>query len=669
MRKTSYAACWVLLVLAAFLGGCRPRILEPPIVRPMEAQTAFSRAESLFERQDYPRALEAYQDYLARFPRDSMAPAAWIRIADIFAARGDHPEARKAVRHILQEHPRSGLVQEARWRILDSLFQEGRYGEVIEGMDSFLPAASSPEDRLRGYSLLGDAFAALGAPAKAVPAYAQALIPAEGITKAALLSKLEGAVAKIPLPEIAGVLDQVQDSLSVGHLLWRQAELYLEERKWEEARETLEIFRARCPEHPRREEVPRLLATIEHMVAFRPGLLGCLLPLTGPYATFGNRLFQGVEHALREYSETHPDRSVGVIVRDSEGSEEAARNSVQDLVAEGVAAIIGPMVSVEAVVPVVARLGIPCVVFTQKERLSQGGGYVFRNYLTPAMQASALAAYAVDKLGIRTFAILHPQDDYGMAYMNRFWDAVTERGGMVSAVESYTEGRTDFADVIKKLVGLYYERPEVRDADDSLAHNRRGLATGSRHYEKDEAIIDFGALFLPDTVEQVGMILPQLAYHDVTGVVVLGTNLCHSQKLIEMAGAHANGAIFPDLFFDQSPSDRVRGYVESFAGVYGKPPGFLEALGYDTASLLLNTAHLSHVRSREDLRAALAQVSGFDGVTGRTSFDAEGQVHKDLYLLQVVRGRFVQVSPSSRTPPETDAPEQDASSSVHEGPR
>ena len=44
--------------------------------------------------------------------------------------------------------------------------------------------------------------------------------------------------------------------------------------------------------------------------------------------------------------------------------------------------------------------------------------------------------------------------------MNRFWDELISHGAEVVGIESYGTKQTDFGDAIKKLVGLYYPRPE-----------------------------------------------------------------------------------------------------------------------------------------------------------------------------------------------------------------
>ena len=153
--------------------------------------------------------------------------------------------------------------------------------------------------------------------------------------------------------------------------------------------------------------------------------------------------------------------------------------------------------------------------------------------------------------------------------MNVFWDEVINHGGRVVGVEAFNPEHTDFAAPIKKLIGLYYQTPadlietirppkeEEREKNDAADEKKR-RDRGQREEEGPEPIVDFDAIFIPDSPAKAGLIVPQLAYYDIENVYLLGTNLWHSPKLIEMAKDYVQGAIMPDGFFADSRSDRVR---------------------------------------------------------------------------------------------------------------
>ena len=129
-------------------------------------------------------------------------------------------------------------------------------------------------------------------------------------------------------------------------------------------------------------------------------------------------------------------------------------------------------------------------------------------------------------------------------------------------MESYDPTQTDFANQIKKLVGLYYPRPEIEVMDESkqvtdtqdLTEKSEAAAPEEPTEEEPLPIVDFEAIFIPDVYSQVGLIAPQLAYYDVTGIKLLGTNLWNSPKLVEMAAPYLQGSIFVDGFLARTPA-------------------------------------------------------------------------------------------------------------------
>jgi branched-chain amino acid transport system substrate-binding protein len=297
------------------------------------------------------------------------------------------------------------------------------------------------------------------------------------------------------------------------------------------------------------------------------------------------------------------------------------------------------------------------------------------------MQVKTILSFAVESLGLRRFAILYPDENYGKTFMNLFWDEVLAYGGRIVGVESYNAAHTDFADPIKKLVGLYYEVPEDLKAemnqvyedeneldmidnfidmdfkfaydtnDNDQAEEPAKEPTDEQTEETDqkdeeeepEPIIDFDAVFIPDAPTKSGLIIPQLAYYDVQDTYLFGTNLWHSDSLIEMSRKYAQGAILTDGFFAQSDASNVKGFVKDFRKTYGENPGFIEAIAYDTAMILFKMVSLPEIRYRSALKKGLMQLNNYKGVTGLTSFDSNGDVRKKLFLLQIKGRGFVEL--------------------------
>jgi len=288
-------------------------------------------------------------------------------------------------------------------------------------------------------------------------------------------------------------------------------------------------------------------------------------------------------------------------------------------------------------------LGVPIVTLTQKEGITAEGEMVFRNFLTPSKEIQKILEKAVHDLGLQRFAILYPDNPYGHYFMNLFWDKVDEMGGMIRAVESYKPEETDFAVEIKKMVGLNYPRPELVEL---TLMQRKSMEweneIGDKQYseEEPEPIVDFDAVFIPDNPQRVALIAPQFPFYNIFDVHLLGTSLWQSSELIKMARDYVQGAIFPSGFFAKSESNGVREFVELYRKNFESEPGILAANGYDTIRFIKNVMNDGLIRTRRDFQYKLVHYDNFYGVTGKISFDEQGEVEKDPILLTISGKRF-----------------------------
>jgi branched-chain amino acid transport system substrate-binding protein len=257
------------------------------------------------------------------------------------------------------------------------------------------------------------------------------------------------------------------------------------------------------------------------------------------------------------------------------------------------------------------------------------------------MEVKRLLDMAVDEMGIKRFAILYPDNPYGHFLVNLFWEGLEERGAQVTAVELYDPDQTDFAVQIKKMTGLYYTRPNT--LTQKLVEQRTLEEEESELDSEDpEPIIDFEAVFIPDNFQRVAMIAPQLAYHDVLDVLLVGTSLWQSQQLVDIAADYVQDAIFPSGFFGGSGGEPgMKAFAEVYREIFGFEADILAAVGYDTISLLREASKVEDIRTRRDLQRALLRHQGFTGITGNIYFDGHGEIESEPLLLTISRKQII----------------------------
>jgi branched-chain amino acid transport system substrate-binding protein len=643
---------WVFLfaVMIAILGGCAEKEKKPLLPQPNADEVLFSTAEQFYKEKSYDKSLEAFQAYMSKYSQKPMADSALMRLGALFSVKGDFNGERDAYQRLVSEYPKSPYVADARMAILSSYYKEGNYPATTDYANRLLKDIFLPKTYFaRIYMMLGDIQTVTGPIRGAVTAYAQAYQVAQSTERQAIKKQFDSAISQLERSDIETYLSSPPSGDLGKFLLYELGKGLLEAKREKEAvsvlSKTLQLF----PDHPRSTEIHQVLDKLTRQSAPQKFVIGCLLPLSGTYKAYGEQALKGIELALNGVNEKKSGLPIEIVVKDGGSDPSKTAAAAKALCDAKVAAIIGPMLNAREAAEEAQKSAIPMITLTGKEGIGDAGDHVFRNFITPQMQVDALVSYSSNILKLKRFAILYPDEKYGNTLMNLFWDKVIEYGGIITGAESYKPDATDFSEPIKKLTGKYYDSrndtknvidPSVPVRDKTVGGAVQNTAAGTSGKQDESNIIDFNALFIPDGPGKIRTILPQLSFYDVERVILLGTNLWHSKELVESAEGKLEGALVPDGFFVESELPQVKAFVEAFKAAYNAAPGFIEAVSYDTAMMLFALAEDPAALKGDSLRDKIVQIRDFQGVTGRTSFNEQGEAVKSLSLLEIHRNRF-----------------------------
>ncbi|MHB8763044.1 MAG: type 1 periplasmic-binding domain-containing protein, partial [Deferrisomatales bacterium] len=154
---------------------------------------------------------------------------------------------------------------------------------------------------------------------------------------------------------------------------------------------------------------------------------------------------------------------------------------------------------------------------------------------------------------------------------------------------------------------------------------------------KPRPAVDFDAVFLPVGGLEAAQLAPLFPYHDVGGVILLGTRAWNYPTLVEVGREYVEGALFPA---ETAPG--AGGGAElaaAYRRVYGEAPGALEAYAFDAVRLLARSHATLGDDTRLGLRRRLEAVDGADGATGPLRALATGDLAASAKILTVRRGR------------------------------
>ena len=377
-----------------------------------------------------------------------------------------------------------------------------------------------------------------------------------------------------------------------------------------------------------------LAAGIATAAEERP-VIGALLPLTGKQAALGNRVLDGLIAGLDLFDRR---RAAPVELRiENYGSDPAAVNRAVAKLADEVRvlAIIGPPEFEAARVAAKAAQSaqVPLLALSPVVASEGPRDFVFSDQRSDEREARTMASYAVKDLGLTRLVVLYPENAYGTAMMNAFRAEVQRLGGKVRRVQSYNPNQTDFSGEIKKLAAIRAPRPSTKKK-------------GAEPAKTPPPVLDFDALYLPDAFRRVRMILPQLAFHDVRGVQLLGTSQWYVPEGIRKEMDYFEGSVLTAPFFAESSKRSVMNFTDTFFGATGREPDYREALAYDTARMLLDALRDRSATDRRTLRDRLQKIEAFEGVTGWVSMTKAGEMQRGSFILKVEGKTIIDVTPA-----------------------
>jgi ABC-type branched-subunit amino acid transport system substrate-binding protein len=565
-------------------------------------------------------------------PEEEPPDVVLFNMGELLFSTGDFAGAGLRFRDLISHYPASPLANEAKYKLAISYSKTERYEDSLSLLREVLPLSLSPLRKSMIYSVMADDYSGLGDDFEALRWHIKAMENAEEeAQKEEIWQKIKEIMDyRLSTAQLQEVQFIYQDSPISGYAAFRIAQISFDEGDLERSKKLLYRVMDEFQDQPYYPEVKAFFDQIREESVPERNVIGCILPLSGQNRVYGVRSLHGIELAIHAFEPDYEGMSIKLVIRDSKSSPREAEIAVEDLVdADRVMAIIGPLLSVtsEAAAKRAQELGVPIITLTQREDVAEIGDFVFQNCLTNSQQIKALISFAMDELRLSRFAILYPRDFYGIKLTHLFIDEALRNGGEIMGVQSYDNEQMDFGRQIKQLVGL----------------REREAKKEGRRKRDFEPIIEFDALFIPDYSDRVGLIAPQLAYYNVIGITLLGTSAWNSPELVSEDGKYVDGSLFVDGFFKDSQNPRIGRFVEDFRNTFESDPTILEAQAYDAADLCVQVLTDQEIYSHRQMRDGLVGVTVFDGVSGLTSFDAEGRPNKIPFILTVEKGGIQQI--------------------------
>ena len=347
--------------------------------------------------------------------------------------------------------------------------------------------------------------------------------------------------------------------------------------------------------------------------------IGIFEPLTGENGGGGTQEAQAADYA----NEVRPTVTVDGVEYtveldkvDNKSDKTEAVTAAQKLVSDGVTGVLGTYGSGCAIAagPTFAEAKVPAIgASCTNPQVTSACDYYFRVCFLDPFQGSVLAQYAWDEGFTKVALIDQIGDDYSMGQAGFFKKKFTELGGEITTEQQFQTNQSDFKAVLTEV-----------------------KASGAE------------AVFAPSSITTAPLLLKQAKELGVDLPFMAG-DTWYNSTIIENAGAENAEGVVCSTFFDEADTssqitvDFVNGYKEwlnaddSRIEKNGGDDAIVGncALMYDAYNVMCDAIEAANSLDGEAIKDALAALQT-EGVTGKISFDANGDAEKDTAYIDIV---------------------------------
>jgi branched-chain amino acid transport system substrate-binding protein len=345
-------------------------------------------------------------------------------------------------------------------------------------------------------------------------------------------------------------------------------------------------------------------------------VIGVYEPMTGAQAAGGQLTMQGVNLAYKQVPEVLGTK-IRMVLVDNRSDKAEAATAMQRLIQQDRAiAVIGSYGSSNAMAggEVAEKAHVPVMGCSPTNPLvTQGKDYYFRACFIDPFQGRVMAKYAIEDLGVKTVAIIQDvAQDYSVGLAAFFREAFIELAGDATGIVAFTSYQTGDQDFTAQLTSAFAHNPD--------------------------------AIYTPGYFGDAALLAKQARELGFEGYI-LGGDAWEAPELIEIGGTAAEGLIFSTHYHpDAALNPASAQFVQDFEAEYGERPSAFAALGYDAYLLVIDSIKRANSFDPEEIKDAMAAISGYPAVTGTITMDATGDAVKDAVILTVENGEFVYLS-------------------------
>lgn len=339
-----------------------------------------------------------------------------------------------------------------------------------------------------------------------------------------------------------------------------------------------------------------------------------LVELSGTGATSGSNFDNGVKLAVKEINATGGilGRRINYVSMDTQSNPGVAKALAQKAIDQGAYVVMGPVFSGSIMVSMAETKRAEIPNFTGGEAAAitqQGNPYVFRTSFTQSTAMPKIANYIRDTVKAKSVDVIYVNNDFGKGGLDLIKKELESRGIKVPNSISTEPGQVDFSAAVLKA-----------------------KQSGS------------DAVFVYSNEEESARALREFRKQGYTKPLI-GETVLTSQKVIELAGDAANGAVAHVGLTADAQQPLIKKFSDAFVAEYKVKSDHNGLKGYSGMYIV---KAVTEKLGRFDSKAFAAAMKGvslttkdYPGILLDVSFDANGDLDRESYMTKVENGKQV----------------------------
>ena len=352
-------------------------------------------------------------------------------------------------------------------------------------------------------------------------------------------------------------------------------------------------------------------------------VLGAAFSLTTDYALSGAQQKNGVDMAVEE-ANAHGGvngNKIRVEYADNAASTTVGVNALNKVLSAEPAAVFLTVRGAQVLpqVPVLDKAKIAgTTVASARSITRQGSPYLFRFATHDGMAKRAVTLFALDRLKKSKVAILHVADEYGSNGRDSIVATLKERGLTPVAVESNQAADKDMSAQLLKIKNAGADVLIVQNHQVPCAIILRQV----RQLALNVPVIGSASCTLPQTLDLV-------TKEEIEGL--------YGETLTFVAG---------------NPDPKIKAWAEKMKAKFNVEPDVVALTQYDATSMMIEVMK-KYGTTREAIQKGMKEMP-YEGIVASYAADAEGNMLRQILIVQVQDKRLKQVEKLTFTKQESE---------------